>query len=124
MNYDFACLRVLQFASLTNCETHKLHNISHFSILARLVRLAMIFSREASLIFHKILRRKIAKQYSLSTLTVWNTLSYVIHCQYMWSVFVWDWVLGGGSWGAWLRGLMTIVICCRPKIPFMISPLF
>jgi hypothetical protein len=56
---------------LTNCETRKLDNISHFSLLARLVRLArlaLIFSREASLIFYKILSRKIAKRDSLSTL--------------------------------------------------------
>ncbi len=56
---------------LANSETHKLLNISHFSLLARLVRLArlaLIFSREASLIFHKILARKIAKRDSPSTL--------------------------------------------------------
>jgi hypothetical protein len=36
-------------AGLTNCETRKLDNISHFSLLARFVRLArlaLIFSRE------------------------------------------------------------------------------
>jgi hypothetical protein len=43
-------------------------NISHFSLLVRLARLALIFSREASLIFHKILARKIAKRDSLSNL--------------------------------------------------------
>jgi hypothetical protein len=62
--------RLAQIASLANCETHKLHNISHFSLLARLVRLAglaLIFSREASLI-SRILARKIAKRDSLSTL--------------------------------------------------------
>ncbi len=37
------------------CESRKLHNISHFSLLAIL---ALIFSREVSLIFHKILARK------------------------------------------------------------------
>jgi hypothetical protein len=63
MNYDFACLRVLQIARLVNCETRK-----HFSLPARLLRLALIFSREASLNFHKILARKIAKRDSLSTL--------------------------------------------------------
>jgi hypothetical protein len=68
MNYDFACLRVLQLAKLANCEAHKLHNISHFSLLARLVRLALIFSGEVSLIFHKILVSKIGNQDSLSTL--------------------------------------------------------
>ncbi len=68
MNYDFASLQVSQIARLANCETHKLHNISHFSLLARLARLALIFSREASLIFHKILARKIAKRDSPSTL--------------------------------------------------------
>ncbi len=60
-------------ARLTNCETHKLDNISHFSLLARLVRLtklALIFSPEASLIFYKILARKIEKQDSLSTLVM------------------------------------------------------
>jgi hypothetical protein len=58
-------------ARVTNCETRKLDSISHFSLLARLVRLtslALIFSREASLIFYKILARKIAKRDSLSTL--------------------------------------------------------
>jgi hypothetical protein len=40
------------------CESRKLHNISHFSLFARLVRLARIFLREASLIFHKIFARK------------------------------------------------------------------
>jgi hypothetical protein len=47
------------------------HNISHFSLLARLVRLArfaLIFSQE-SLIFHKIIARKIVKRDSLSTLS-------------------------------------------------------
>jgi hypothetical protein len=56
---------------LTNCETRKLDNISHISLLERLVRLTrlvLIFSREASLIFYKILARKIAKRDSLSTL--------------------------------------------------------
>jgi hypothetical protein len=60
-------------ARLTDCETHKLDNISHFPLLARLVRLkrlALIFSREASLIFYKILARKIAKQDSLSNLVM------------------------------------------------------
>jgi hypothetical protein len=58
-------------ARLANCETRKLDNISHFSLLARLMRLArvaLIFSREASLIFYQILARKIAKRDSLSTL--------------------------------------------------------
>ncbi len=52
------------------CESRKLrdlqvHNISHFSLL---VRLELLFTREASIIFHKILGRKIAKRDSLSTL--------------------------------------------------------
>ncbi len=68
------CLLVsLANARLTNCENCKLDNISHFSLLARLVRLtrlALIFSRDASLIFYKILVRKIAKEDSLSTLGV------------------------------------------------------
>ncbi len=50
------------------CESCKLHNISHFSLFVRLARLALIFSQEASLIFHKIPATKIAKQDSLSTL--------------------------------------------------------
>jgi hypothetical protein len=66
------CLFVsLTNARLTNCEARKLDNISHFSLLAsfvRLAKLALIFSREASLIFYKILARKIAKRDSLSTL--------------------------------------------------------
>jgi hypothetical protein len=60
----------LSNARLTNSETRKLDNISHFSLLARLVRLArlaLIFSRGVSLNFYKILARKIAKQDSLST---------------------------------------------------------
>ncbi len=50
------------------CKSRKLHNISHFSLLARLMRPALIFSQEATLIFHKILERKIAKRDLLSTL--------------------------------------------------------
>ncbi len=51
MNYDFPCLRVSQFARLANCETHKLHNTSHFSFLARLITretLTDIFARSES----------------------------------------------------------------------------
>jgi hypothetical protein len=38
------------------------------TLLARLMGLAMIFSREANLVFLKILAREIAKRDSLSTL--------------------------------------------------------
>ncbi len=47
------------------CESRKLHNILHFSLLMRVVRLArlaLIFSREVSLIFHKILREKLQNE--------------------------------------------------------------
>jgi hypothetical protein len=60
-------------ARLTNCETRKLDNISHFSLLASLV-VSLIFSREASLIFYKILARKIAIRDSLSTLVCGSSL--------------------------------------------------
>jgi hypothetical protein len=62
------------FMSLANCKTRNLNNISHFSFLARLMRLArlaLILSREANLIFHKILTGKIAKRDSLTTLVTW-----------------------------------------------------
>jgi hypothetical protein len=67
--------------TLLVCETRKLDNISHVSPLARLVRLtrlALIFSREASLIFYKILARKIAKRDSLLTLFVLHSISHFI----------------------------------------------
>ncbi len=48
----------LQISSLATCKTHKIHNISYFSLLARLVSFAIIFSREASLIFHENSREK------------------------------------------------------------------
>jgi hypothetical protein len=71
-------LKFCLFVSLANCETCKLqdsqvHNISHFSLLLRLVRIArltLIFTRELSFIFYKILARKIAKRDSLTTLSL------------------------------------------------------
>jgi hypothetical protein len=46
----------------------RLVRLARLARLVRLARLALIFSREASNIFHKILARKIAKRDSLSTL--------------------------------------------------------
>jgi hypothetical protein len=61
-------MMILLVCMSRNCETRKLHNISHFSLLVSLMRLAMIFLQEASLIFHKILA--IVKRDSMSTLNL------------------------------------------------------